>query len=284
MIGGGAALAVAALLERVDEIHRTWAELCTWDPELPPDTEVPDDHELLVRIADALARPQPIGWGIDPALIGPAQDLAGRGAPPEIVASQLVCVRQALHRHVTERLPLDDRPEAGRRIDMIVDRVISHTVRESTRHLRTLAFVDPLTGLPNRRAFDADLQRETSRVRRHGHVLSVAILDVDGLKAINDRLGHDAGDRLLRTVAMLLRSALRNEDVAYRIGGDEFALLLPDVDASDPQFLVHRLADVGAPSVSIGVASSTQDPIDELPLVADRRLYASRASRTEDSR
>lgn len=271
--------ATAALMGHAEEIHRTWAELCTWDPELPPDTVVPRDLRLLESIADALDRPQPIGWGIDPALVGPAQDLASRGEPPEIVASQLVCLRQALHQFVTERVPIADRAEAARRIDMIVDRVISHAVRESTRHLRTLAFVDPLTGLPNRRAFDADLQRETSRVRRHGHVLSVAVLDVDGLKAINDELGHDAGDTLLRTVSMLLRSALRNEDVAYRLGGDEFALLLPDVDASDPGFLLARLEEVGAPALSIGVASSARDPIDELTVVADRRLYAGRAHR-----
>jgi diguanylate cyclase (GGDEF)-like protein len=159
---------------------------------------------------------------------------------------------------------------------MIVDRLVAHGVRESAHHLRTLAFVDPLTGLPNRRAFDDDLAREASRVRRHGRVLSLAVLDVDGLKAQNDRYGHDAGDDHLRTVALVLRSALRNEDVAYRIGGDEFAVLLPDVDAPDAHFLRERLASVGAPSLSVGMASSARDPIEHLQQVADGRMYESR--------
>jgi diguanylate cyclase (GGDEF)-like protein len=84
---------------------------------------------------------------------------------------------------------------------------------------------------------------------------------------------------LLRTVALLLRSALRNEDVAYRIGGDEFAVLLPDIDATDETFLCERLTSVGAPSVSVGVASSERDEIDDLFRVADERLYAGRAAR-----
>jgi diguanylate cyclase (GGDEF)-like protein len=264
------------LRSQLDAVVETWAELCRWDPELPPDTSLVGARDILECVADALDRPQPIGWGIDPALVGPAGTLAAAALSAEMVASQLVCLREALHQHVTERLPPSSQWEAAKRINMIVDRLTTHAVREATHHLRTLAFVDPLTGLPNRRAFDGDLARETSRARRHGHVLSLAMLDVDGLKATNDRLGHEAGDNLLRTVAMLLRSALRNEDVAYRIGGDEFAVLLPDIDATDESFLRDRLTSVGCPPVSLGVASSARDPIDELAARADDRLYEGR--------
>ena len=264
-----------ALLGCLDEVHTAWVELCTWDPEVPPETAVPDG-DLLIAIADALQRPQPIGWGIDPVLVAPARDLAALAAAPDVVACLLVCLRAALHEHFTDQLPAAARPETRKRVDMIIDRLSAQAVRESTHHLRTLAFVDALTGLPNRRAFDDDLGRETSRARRHGHVLSMAILDVDGLKETNDTLGHDVGDTLLRTVAMLLRSALRNEDVAYRIGGDEFAILLPNIDVVDEGFLRERLRSVGAPSVSVGTASSARDPIDDLLPIADRRLYAAR--------
>jgi diguanylate cyclase (GGDEF)-like protein len=271
-------IASATLAARREDVITCWLELCTWDPELPPDTTVRGAGDVVDSIVDALRRPQPLGWGIDPALLGPVEVLAS-GVAPEVAAAQLVCLREALHQHVTDHLPTAQRREGARRINMIVDRLMSHAVRESTHHLRTMAYVDPLTGLPNRRAFDADLSREKSRARRHGRVLSVAVLDLDGLKATNDAHGHDAGDSLLRTVALLLRSALRNEDVAYRIGGDEFAVLLPDIDATDETFLCERLTSVGAPSVSVGVASSERDEIDDLFRVADERLYAGRAAR-----
>lgn len=264
------------LRDRIAEVGRTWQELCRWDPELPPDVVVTDPETVLIAVAEALGRPQPLGWGIDPALVGPAEQLAATSSTPDAVASLLVCLRVALHEHLTTALPPDVQWEAARRIDMIVDRLVAHGVRESAHHLRTLAFVDPLTGLPNRRAFEDDLDREISRVRRHGRVLSVAMLDVDGLKAQNDRFGHEAGDDLLRTVAILLRSALRNEDVAYRVGGDEFAVLFPDVDAPDANFLRERLASVGAPSLSVGIASSARDPLERLQTLADARMYESR--------
>lgn len=270
------------LLGRLEDVVDAWRELCTWDPELPPDATVHRPEDVVRCIAEALDRPQPIGWGIDPALVGPVEVLAAEARGPELVAAQLVCLREALHRHLLSpaRSPeLSDRAEVTRRVDMIVDRMITHGVREATHQLRTLAYVDALTGLPNRRAFDDDLARETSRARRHGHVLSLAVLDVDGLKRTNDELGHDAGDSLLRAVGVVLRAALRNEDVAYRIGGDEFALLLPDVAVIDDGFLTERLREVGAPPVSLGVSCSAHDPLDELLTIADDRLYAGRRAR-----
>jgi diguanylate cyclase (GGDEF)-like protein len=269
----------ATLLRHLDEVVATWQELCTWDPELPPDATLHRPDVVVRSIAEALDRPQPLGWGIDPALIGPVELLAAEAHGPELVAAQLVCLREALHRHLVLPTPESGRLEIIARIDMILDRMITHAVREATHHLRTMAFVDPLTGLPNRRAFDDDLARETSRARRHGHVLSLAVLDVDGLKRTNDELGHDAGDSLLRAVGVVLRAALRNEDVAYRIGGDEFALLLPDVDVADDRFLQERLRSVGSPPLSLGVASSARDPLDELASIADERLYEGRRRR-----
>jgi GAF domain-containing protein len=93
--------------------------------------------------------------------------------------------------------------------------------------LRALADQDPLTGLPNRRAFMRDLEHEVQRARRYGHPLTVIIGDVDRFKLINDTYGHPVGDRALCAVADAIRAGLRASDTAFRLGGDEFAVLLP---------------------------------------------------------
>ena len=269
--------AVQLLLERREQIERTWTELCAWDPELPPDSTPPVPAYLLTAIAAALTRPQPLGWGLDPALVHAAGDLAARAATPEQAVAQLVCLGHAIDRSLIDDVRVEHRIEVLRRLHMIIARLTSHTVRESTHRLRTLAFTDTLTGLPNRRAFDDDLSREVSRARRHHHPLSLAVLDIDGLKTLNDSTGHEAGDAMLQRVANVLRATLRHEDVAYRIGGDEFAIVLPSVDIHQVDFLRDRLtAEI---PVSIGVASSARDPIDDLFAVADRRLYDSRRVR-----
>lgn len=119
------------------------------------------------------------------------------------------------------------------------------------------ALSDPLTSLGNRRAFDRAVEREEARCARFGHRAGVMILDLDGLKSVNDSRGHDAGDDLLRRAAETIRVTLRGADQAFRIGGDEFALLLPEVTADGLGGLQHRiteaLADAGV-SASIGSA------------------------------
>ena len=94
--------------------------------------------------------------------------------------------------------------------------------------LRILADQDPLTTLPNRRAFMRELEAEVVRAGRYGHPLALVIGDVDDFKLINDTYGHPAGDQALCEVADTLRAGLRTSDAAFRLGGDEFALLLPE--------------------------------------------------------
>ena len=108
--------------------------------------------------------------------------------------------------------------------------------------LRTLAQEDPLTGLPNRRAFMRDLESELERTRRHGRPLALVLCDVDDLKHINDTHGHPGGDRALCAVARTLRDALRAGDTAFRIGGDEFAVLLPETTAEQAAIVAARIA------------------------------------------
>jgi len=106
--------------------------------------------------------------------------------------------------------------------------------------LEALASTDPLTGLPTRRVFLQALDGELARAARFGHPLSVAFIDLDDFKKINDSLGHAAGDHVLRATGAVLRNHFRGEDVVARIGGDEFAVLLLECDADEARRLALR--------------------------------------------
>jgi diguanylate cyclase (GGDEF)-like protein len=100
---------------------------------------------------------------------------------------------------------------------------------------------DPLTGVGNRRVLDRMLDYELTRHRRHARPLSVIVLDLDGFKAVNDTLGHLAGDRLLIDVAAKLNVVVRDQDTVIRQGGDEFCVLAPETDALEAAMLVQRV-------------------------------------------
>ena len=97
-------------------------------------------------------------------------------------------------------------------------------------HERALARTDALTGVANRRAFLEALEAELKRVARYGRPMSLAYLDVDDFKRVNDTQGHDAGDRLLRSVTVTMRARVRSTDLIGRLGGDEFAVLMPETE------------------------------------------------------
>lgn len=157
--------------------------------------------------------------------------------------------------------------------------------------LARLATVDPLTGIGNRRKLEEVAQRELNRRRRTGQPLSIAVIDVDNLKLINDAAGHESGDLALQAVATVLASASRASDLVVRMGGDEFALLLPDSDLARAAAAAERIrvlvreraaADpvLQHLSVSIGVAEATgaQHTADDLLRAADGALYAAKAA------
>jgi diguanylate cyclase (GGDEF)-like protein len=108
-----------------------------------------------------------------------------------------------------------------------------HRLRASYDRERLLSRTDPLTGASNKRSFDETVSIEVDRARRYAHPLSLAFLDADNFKAVNDRFGHDSGDELLCMVVRVLRSNLREFDAVARLGGDEFAVLLPET-GSEP--------------------------------------------------
>jgi diguanylate cyclase (GGDEF)-like protein len=125
--------------------------------------------------------------------------------------------------------------------DVTVRRDTELALRSAQQELHRLAHTDPLTGLYNRRLFMDRLNQEIQRLRRHPGCLSVVILDLDYFKEVNDRHGHDAGDRVLGAVAEQILAVKRGSDVVARVGGEEFALLLPDTDASGAHHLAQRV-------------------------------------------
>lgn len=140
------------------------------------------------------------------------------------------------------------------------------------------SLTDPLTGLYNRRHLIERLTEETARALRSGALLSVAMIDIDDFKQYNDRHGHSMGDDALRAVARLLAGGMRRSDLAFRIGGEEFVLLMPDTALRDAIRALQRLAAPGLPvTFSAGIAQyplETQDPQGLLELADARLLHA----------
>ncbi len=149
-----------------------------------------------------------------------------------------------------------------------------------------LSTVDALTGLYNRSYFFAALEREIARGDRSGRAFCLVMLDLDDLKAVNDRYGHIAGDQVLRSVADVVRSGVRKIDTAARYGGDEFVALLPETDPTGGWVVAEKIrltvAEQGSfdpgPTVSVGVVSYPADgrSADALLVSADRAMYASK--------
>jgi diguanylate cyclase (GGDEF)-like protein len=148
-----------------------------------------------------------------------------------------------------------------------------------------LAGLDPLTGLPNRRAFDARLADEVARAHRTGRPLSLVLLDLDRFKRINDQHGHDTGDQVLASVGEAINHAVRASDFPGRAGGEEFLVVLPDTTTDGAVVLAEKLrasirtievAGLERPvSASFGVATFPIDAADtdSLLRIADRALY-----------
>lgn len=142
-----------------------------------------------------------------------------------------------------------------------------------------LARTDSLTGLPNRRALMELAGRELDRAERQGSTVAVAVIDLDDFKSVNDRFGHEAGDRVLCGFAEVARASLRSVDITARTGGDEFTVILPGIDAVAAGHVLDRLRTEllgrveGAIRCSIGVASATDGDLDSLLAAADAALY-----------
>jgi diguanylate cyclase (GGDEF)-like protein len=159
-----------------------------------------------------------------------------------------------------------------------------HALRTSLEHERALARTDYLTDALNVRAFNEAARAEMDRARRYRHPLSIAYLDLDNFKYVNDSLGHSQGDRLLRVVAEALRAQVRQADIVARLGGDEFAVLFPETPDATVETVISRvqlalveaMRENGWPvTFSIGAVTFDVPPstVDELIGAADRLMY-----------
>jgi diguanylate cyclase (GGDEF)-like protein len=158
--------------------------------------------------------------------------------------------------------------------------------------LERLSHEDPLTGLANRRRWDAELVSACTEARRRNTVVGVVLVDIDHFKHINDRHGHPGGDEALRQVAGLLSRRVRTGDLVARLGGDELAVLLPGSGLDRAVELAERLRreaaelvptgfDAGEINLSLGVASAGGDQAYPLELMsrADEQLYRAKITR-----
>ncbi len=165
--------------------------------------------------------------------------------------------------------------------------VLIVTVRNLLRERRDEARVDALTGVANGRGFGELAERELARARRSRCPLSVAYIDLDRFKRLNDTAGHSAGDAALSRLGSAMRDGVRTVDVIGRLGGDEFALLMPETEQSEAQVLVDRLQTALRPvcaeyqiDTSIGVVTFTSTPasVDEALHRADALMYVAKAA------
>jgi diguanylate cyclase (GGDEF)-like protein len=161
--------------------------------------------------------------------------------------------------------------------------------RETAARERALNRVDPLTSLLNSRAFYEDAERMLSFCRRRGYPVTMAYVDLDNFKEVNDRLGHRAGDERLRVASRLLRDSTRPSDLRARLGGDEFALLLPDTDSPAAAAMLERLRALLESSLASGevpvtgsIGAVTFMPaaadLEQMVHEADGVMYAAKAA------
>ena len=210
----------------------------------------------------------------------------------DIASLQAVLVR-ALHEELADSHP-DRFAEAVERLvdagGAIQAAALEELVRSRSRTLETQANTDALTGLHNLRYLQRQLALLLESYKRYKHPFSVLLMDVDGLKRVNDAHGHPAGDRLLMQVAMSLQRSVRTVDTVARLGGDEFCVLAPEQDAKSGPALAERLAaaiaeevvtpDEPPASVSIGVAACPEHGEEAETLIdgADRAMYRAKAA------
>ena len=232
-----------------------------------------------------------------------ARNREALGFAPREIVTEFLLLRRVLWRFVARRAALLDADgvlEVERRLDDAIDRLVVECVvgyfDRATGELALQARQDPLTGLLNHQAFTQALESEVERARRYEHGLALVFFDIDRFKDVNDTLGHPEGDRVLRLVATMIDESLRRNDLAGRMGGDEFAVALVESDAEAGGHYLGRLHDAideriangelpDGFAVSPGVAHFPTDGAtpDLLFRAADRRLYDVKRTRAERS-
>jgi diguanylate cyclase (GGDEF)-like protein/PAS domain S-box-containing protein len=215
-----------------------------------------------------------------------------RGNTPVYECEYRMRTKEGRYIWVLTRGKVVNRDETGRALRMVGTQIDITRRKEAERQIAHMAMHDGLTGLANRMLFHDRLDHALATARRHGNSFAVLACDLDRFKAVNDTLGHPAGDALLRVIADRLRSVIRDGDTVARLGGDEFAIIVGRVDDPEKVSLVaQRVIDaVGQPvdldghtanvGVSIGIAIGTGDSTDVESVFkrADTALYRAKAA------
>jgi diguanylate cyclase (GGDEF)-like protein len=293
-----------------DELAKAWLvkliERASLDEirDLPTERIARELPDLIGDLVLSVASP-----GSDPYQLSPEQEQraaalavlrAGRETSVADLSRDLAALQSVLVKAMREELAETEPDSFADAVERLADAIgavqaaaVEELVRSRSRELESQANTDPLTGLYNLRYLQRELAHLLDLHKRYGHHFGVLLMDVDGLKRINDAHGHQAGDRVLMQLAMALRRSIRNVDTPARIGGDEFCVLAPEQDTKGGQILADRLAaavrdEVVTPEdppmgISIGVVACPDHGEDAETLIdlADRAMYRAKAAGDE---
>jgi diguanylate cyclase (GGDEF)-like protein len=272
---------------------------------LDPGNQLGDTPTFIEELAREVEHPEPGRMRRGGPLAALTRDHARRrealGFAPREVVTEFLLLRRVLWRFVSARIA-DFRPadvlEIERRLNDTIDRLVTECVvayfDRATTELAEQARRDPLTDLLNHQAFNDVLERELPRAERYDHGLTLVFIDLDVFKLVNDTWGHLEGDRVLQVVASVLQSSLRGSDVAGRMGGDEFAVLLLESDRRAGERFCARLLELTSELVeeselppefafSVGAAHYPSEALSagDLFRIADARQYQVKRSKLD---
>jgi diguanylate cyclase (GGDEF)-like protein len=290
-----------------DELAKAWLmrliERATLDEikQLPTDwiaRQLPElISDIVTSVADANGNPNELsreqaGRAAALALLRQGRETSAGDLARDVAALQAVLVR-ALRAELAERDP-DRFAEAVERLaeatGAIQAAAAEELIRRRSRELESQANTDPLTGVGNLRHLQRQIGHLVDVHKRYGRPFALLLMDIDGLKRINDGQGRAAGDRVLMKMGMALQRSIRSVDLAARLGGDEFCVLAPEQACEAGRTLAERLAsavrdEVAAPgeppvTLSIGVAACPNHGSDADTLIdaADRAMYRAKAN------
>ncbi len=290
-----------------DELAKAWLVRLIERASLEEISDLPTDQiarelpELISDIVNTVASSNGDPYELTDKQTERAAALAGLRSGRETsaadVARDIAALQAVLVRALRDELSESEPEQFADAVERLADATgaiqaaaVEELVRTRSRELESQANTDPLTGLGNLRHLQTELSHMLEIQKRYGHPFAVLLMDIDGLKRVNDSQGHQAGDRLLMQVAMGLRRSIRSVDVAARLGGDEFCVLAPEQEPAAAIQLAERLAtavvdEVAVPAdppvgLSIGVVSCPAHGEDAETLIdgADRAMYRAKAA------
>jgi diguanylate cyclase (GGDEF)-like protein len=290
-----------------DELAKSWLVRLIERASLEEIQELPTDRiarelpELISDIVGSVAEANGGHYELSAEQAGRAAALAalrgGRETSAGNVARDIASLQAVLVRALRDELAESDPNRFADAVERLAEATgaiqaaaAEELIRRRSRELETQANTDALTGLGNLRLLQKQIAHMLEIHKRYGHPFGVLLMDIDGLKRVNDAHGHQAGDRVLMQVAMALRRSIRSVDVAARLGGDEFCVLAPEQEPEATATLAARLAaavreEVASPgeppvTLSIGVVSCPSHGRDAETLIdtADRAMYRAKAA------